>query len=195
MTSRALLGVFLAVVLLIAFVWGGMHWWSAWALAQLTPVGDVRWDGYVIEHHWRWHSDLGSDGDFHQIRVLRDRSPVLDEIYYVRDNDLLAGPAGFFGGLNVDDDDDLELVFCQDGVIEYFLEPDPEAGGVRTQPGARASADARALCGTVDRAGSRPALGCVMCCAFPIAVPAFIGLLFFARRERREEQHTGRSTF
>lgn len=172
-----------------------MRWWSDRALAQLTPVGDVRWDGYVIQHEWRWESDLASQGDLHHVRILRGDSQVMDEHVYVRESDFLVGPVGFFGGLDVDEDADLELVFCQDGVVEAIIEPDRIRDILARHPVGYATPRARELCATVEHAGSRPAFSCVVCCVTPFALPAFIAILILARRERREEDRTGRTTF
>lgn len=195
MSSRVLLGVFIAVVLLVAVVLGGMHWWSAWALAQLTPVSDVRWEGYDIEHEERPYANSESFGDVHQVHVRRDGALLRKVDVYVAEDGVAAGPLGFFSGLNADDDDELELVLCQDGVVDFFLDLDRTMALVVREPGQKATSNAHDLCASVARAGRRPALGCVGYAAIPIAVPALLALLILARRERREEERVGRTGF
>ena len=48
---------------------------------------------------------------------------------------------------------------------------------------------ARELCATVERAGSRPAFSCVVCCVTPFAVPAFIAILILVRCGRLGSQN------
>lgn len=170
----------------------GMRWWGDRALEQLTPVSDVRWDGYVIEHerHAVW------DHHLHHVRVLRGESTVLDQEYRVGVDAFAAGPGGFLAALNIDDDAELELVFCDDGVIDTIIEPDRSTGLLSTHSGSPWTASrARELCAAVGLAESRPTAGCATCAIIPIALPAFVAILIAARRERRREEREGRSTF
>ncbi|MBK6580349.1 MAG: hypothetical protein IPG17_30140 [Sandaracinaceae bacterium] len=192
--SRSYLLAFIVVAALTVSTMGAMRWWSARSLAQLTPAGDVRWDGYRIEHV-REGSMLSAYGALHCVRVFHGHSLVLDDEYPVYDPMIAGGPVGFFGGLNADDDDELELVLCAEGSVASYLEPDRATGGVASRPGRHASAQVRELCTAVGRSGSFPGSGCFFCCAFPAAVPVLIGLLTAAFRERREEKQRGRTPF
>ena len=179
--SRSRLLVFFAGVALFVFTMGAMRWWSGHSLAQLTPVRDVRWEGYRIEH-MREGSRLSPFGALHRVRVFHADTLVLDDHYVVYDPTIAGAPVGFFGGLNADDDDELELVHCAEGVVASYVEPDRATGGVVSRPGHRASTRVHELCTAVGRAGSFPGWGCFLGCAFPAAVPVFIGLLTAAFR-------------
>lgn len=180
---------------LFVLCWLGlMQWRSSQLLAQLTPIGDVRWEGYVIEHEWQPYEDTWSFGIVHDVRVGRGHPPSSLGPFYVLDHDFMAGPVGFFGGLNVDDDEELELVLCQDGVVDFFLEPS-QARGVVMQPGPDAAASAHELCAAVAREGERPKLTFVLGAALPVSAIALLAILTVARRERRAEEQRSRTTF
>lgn len=189
--------VLVSALVLVAGTLGGMRWWGDRALEQLTPVSDLRWDGYVIEYEWHeGRPPAAWDRDRHHLRVLRGESLVLDQDYPVTVDLFDAGPGGFLAALNIDDDAELELMLCEDGVIETVIEPDRSTGVLSTHSGSGWSASrARELCAAVGLAGSRPNAGCATCSIIPIALPAFIAILIAARRERREEEREGRSTF
>lgn len=196
MSSRSWLSVLVAAVLLVAGPLALMRWWGDRALAQVTPAGDVRWDGYVIRHEWRREAGFATAwGELHFVRIDRGNTQVLEQTFFVRENDFREGPMGFFGGLNVDDDAELELVHCQDGVVEAIVEPDRENDVLSPRASGKATSRAQELCESVHRAGLRPDFTCVVCCVVPLFVPAFIAVLIRARRERREEERVGRSTF
>jgi hypothetical protein len=189
--SRILLVAFVGLVALAVAALGVMRWQGAQAFAEVTPVGEVRWDGYVIEH-----DQLTEEGEsapnLNHMRVSRDGALVSEWRVFVVDGASSETHAGFFGGLNADSDPELELVLCERGVVRSFAEPDRATGEVVTRDGSLAAPRVHEVCETSARAGR---VTCAACCAVPIAVPVFIALLIFARRERTKEARLGRTEF
>ena len=191
MTSRILLGAFVTLIALAALSFGVARWRHAQAWAEVTPVGDVRWEGYVIEHD-RLNEDGESVPNLNHMRVSRDGSLVMEWRVVVIGSSFMGMPIGFFGGLNADTDPELELVYCERGTVQSFVEPDRATDEVVTQDGRLATPHAQEVCAALARVGR---FGCAACCVIPLAIPVFITILLFARRERREEERLGRSSF
>ena len=191
MRSRTLLLGLVIMDALIAGYLGLLRWRSDRAMAQLTPLSDVRWEGYVIEHE----SLPPGTREFQvgqRIRVSHGESRVFERDVWVGGEYFLAPTRGFVAGLDVDTDPDLELVVCRDGAIDSFFDPDAATGRVRTVSGPLAEQHARDLCDEVGW-NRRPGF-LVACCVFALSVPVLIWAQMRAQRERREE-HPERTTF
>lgn len=191
MSSRTLLLGLVIVDALIGGSLGLMQWRSDRALAQLTPISDVHWDGYVMEHELLYPGTRVFQAG-HRIRVSHGESPVLERDVWVGGDFRLAGPRGFFAGLDVDTDPELELAVCSDGAIDSFFDPDAATGQVRTVPGRLADQHAHDLCDAIG--WNRPPAVLVAWCVLALSVPMLVTTLMRARRERREER-LARTTF
>lgn len=178
----------LAAVPVCMLVWADVR--GDWARGHLTPLEQVQWPGYGVSIY----RGPGSCVEEHHLRVEQHGQAVFEEIFRVPSCDFLAGgKPGFVAGLNADRDPELEIVHCNAGVVQGYVEPGWMGAGVYERSGASASMAAKEVCAAyVDALDSTGTIGCFLVgCAAPAALP--IGLLWLFRR-RRERAATTRST-
>lgn len=176
----------LAAVPVCMLVWADVR--GDWARGQLTPLEQVHWPGY--------RSLVTRSSEFmteeHLLRVEQHGQVVFEEGFLVFGK-LGEESGGFVAGLNADRDPELEIVHCNVGVVEGYVEPGWMGAGVYEHAGASASMAAKEVCAAyVDASGSTGTIRCFLVgFVAPAALP--LGLLWLFRR-RRERAAETRST-
>lgn len=187
----------LAAVPVCILVWADVR--GDWARGQLTPPDKAdRHEVTELRVQWPGYRSFvtrspGSCVENHLLRVEQHGQVVFEETFYVPSCFVPAAESGFLAGLNADRDPELEIVHCNEGVVEGYVEPGWMGAGVYEHPGASASMAAKEVCATyVDALGSTRDIRCFLVgFVAPAALP--LGLLWLFRR-RRERAAETRST-
>jgi hypothetical protein len=140
--NRYLIVGFICVAAVPTCVLAWVHARGSWAREQLATPTTALWPGYEI----LVGQARDSGGQVYSVRVEQHGEQVFERRFAVRTALSGGEPRGFFAPLNVDSDPDLEIVHCDDGVVQAYIEPGWRKVGVVQHPGIHAGPLARDVC-------------------------------------------------
>ncbi len=177
----------LAAIPICVLAWADAR--GEWARGQLAPATDPEWPGHQSFLARSW----SSSGEVHSLRIEQHGEVVFEEVFVLQ-RDLAAREAlGFVASLNADSDPALEIVHCDRGVIQAYVEPGWRNLGISEHPGTHASVTAKRVCAAYVRAIDWTSTTfCFLAgCVTPSALPIGVLFLYRRRRERAEAKQSG----